>query len=65
MVLIGDAAHPYLPVIAQGGGQAIEDGAVLAIALQKAGKGNEALALNVTEKIRHAFLISFRCSGVH
>lgn len=58
MIVIGDAAHAYFPAIGQGGGQAIEDGAVLAIALQMAGKGNEALALRVTEKIRYVCFMS-------
>lgn len=35
VVLIGDAAHPMLPSLAQGGVQALEDGYVLARALQK------------------------------
>ena len=33
--LLGDAAHPTLPYMAQGGGMAIEDGAVIARALQQ------------------------------
>jgi salicylate hydroxylase len=33
MALIGDAAHPVLPFLAQGGGLAVEDAAVLAAAL--------------------------------
>ncbi|GHF69752.1 monooxygenase [Streptomyces mashuensis] len=36
-VLVGDAAHPMLPNLAQGGCQAIEDGAVLALLLADAG----------------------------
>ncbi|EFQ33706.1 FAD binding domain-containing protein [Colletotrichum graminicola] len=35
LVLIGDAAHPMLPFQAQGGGQAIEDAAVLGILLDQ------------------------------
>src|SRR5205823_10363226 len=33
VTLLGDAAHPMLPFLAQGAGMAIEDGAVLADAL--------------------------------
>jgi salicylate hydroxylase len=35
MTLIGDAAHPMLPFLAQGAGMAIEDAAVLADMLGK------------------------------
>lgn len=52
IILIGDAAHPVVPLTGQGGSQAVEDGAVVAIALQLAGKGGVPLALRVTEKIR-------------
>jgi salicylate hydroxylase len=34
MVLLGDAAHPMMPFMAQGAGMAIEDGVVLACALR-------------------------------
>ncbi|OGE58215.1 hypothetical protein PENARI_c001G12120 [Penicillium arizonense] len=53
IILIGDAAHPYYPVVGQGGSQGIEDGAVLAIALSLAGKDRVSLALQVVEKIRY------------
>nr|A0A2I6PIZ8.1 RecName: Full=FAD-dependent monooxygenase nodY2; AltName: Full=Nodulisporic acid biosynthesis cluster protein Y2 [Hypoxylon pulicicidum]AUM60057.1 FAD-dependent oxygenase [Hypoxylon pulicicidum] len=52
MILIGDAAHPFFPTSGQGGAQAMEDAAVLAICLELAGKGNIPLALHATEKIR-------------
>jgi len=45
VTLLGDAAHPTLPFIAQGACMAIEDGAVLARALQDAGSVPEALEL--------------------
>ncbi len=35
MTLLGDAAHPMLPFLAQGAAMAIEDGAVLARALAR------------------------------
>ncbi|KAJ5923144.1 hypothetical protein N7516_010847 [Penicillium verrucosum] len=53
MMLIGDAAHPTLPSSGQGGSQAIEDGAVVAITLELAGKRDIPLALLAAEKIRH------------
>jgi salicylate hydroxylase len=43
--LLGDAAHPTLPFIAQGACMAIEDGAVLARALEGADSVREALEL--------------------
>ncbi len=43
--LLGDAAHPTLPYMAQGGGMAIEDGAVLARAFQQEAKIGQALQL--------------------
>ncbi|KAB8232043.1 FAD-dependent oxidoreductase [Aspergillus alliaceus] len=52
MVIIGDAAHPFLPVSGQGAAQAIEDAAVLAITLHLAGKEEVPLALHALEKIR-------------
>ena len=39
-VLIGDAAHPILPFLAQGGAMAIEDGFELAAVLAEAGVNN-------------------------
>ncbi|KAK5124051.1 hypothetical protein LTR85_002248 [Meristemomyces frigidus] len=53
--LVGDACHPTLPHLAQGAAQAIEDGAVLAIALSKLPEVTpEAInkALRVYEKVR-------------
>ncbi len=45
VTLLGDAAHPTLPFLAQGACMAVEDGAVLARALQGAGSVREALRL--------------------
>ena len=43
--LLGDAAHPMLPYMAQGAAVAVEDGAILARALAEAGSIPDALAL--------------------
>ncbi|KAE8148271.1 FAD/NAD(P)-binding domain-containing protein [Aspergillus avenaceus] len=53
IIVTGDAAHVPVPAGGQGGSQAIEDAAVLAICLELAGKENIPLALQVTEKIRY------------
>nr|ADM34135.1 FAD binding domain protein [Aspergillus sp. MF297-2] len=53
MIVIGDAAHSFLPYAGQGGNQAIEDAAVLGICLELAGTPNVPLALRVVEKLRH------------
>ncbi|KAL3961143.1 FAD binding domain-containing protein [Purpureocillium lilacinum] len=53
LLLIGDAAHPMLPFQAQGGGQAIEDAAVLGILLdQVQDKATLEKRLGLFEKIR-------------
>lgn len=54
IIVLGDAAHPFLPHSGQGTNQGIEDAAVLAVALQVAGKSDTLLALRVTEKLRCA-----------
>ena len=45
MVLIGDAAHPMTPYMAQGAAMAMEDGVMLARALEQAGSIDNALAV--------------------
>ncbi len=54
MTLLGDAAHPMMPFIAQGASQAIEDGAVLAQLLRgvKAGTTPLAAALQRYDALR-------------
>ncbi|KIJ64201.1 hypothetical protein HYDPIDRAFT_175598 [Hydnomerulius pinastri MD-312] len=52
-MLIGDAAHPFLPTSIQGASQAIEDGVTLAVALQLAGKQSVPLAVRTWEHIRY------------
>ena len=44
-LLVGDAAHPSLPYLAQGAAMAVEDGAILARALAQAGSIPSALEL--------------------
>ncbi|KAL1311258.1 hypothetical protein AAFC00_001447 [Neodothiora populina] len=53
VVLIGDACHPMLPYVAQGAAQAIEDGAVLQVALAKSSI-DVPLAIQVYEQVRKA-----------
>ncbi|GIJ83211.1 hypothetical protein Asppvi_001731 [Aspergillus pseudoviridinutans] len=52
-ILIGDAAHPYFPVVGQGGSQGMEDGAVIAVTLALAGKDQVPLGLRAAERIRY------------
>jgi salicylate hydroxylase len=49
--ILGDAAHPMLPYLGQGAGQAIEDGCVLAAALHQLGADPSA-ALQLYERSR-------------
>ena len=51
IVLVGDACHPHLPTSAQGGSQAIESGATLAMCLKLA-NGNIPLATRTYERLR-------------
>lgn len=53
MMILGDAAHPFLPTSAQGAGQAVEDGATIAICLELGGKGKVPLSLRTCEKLRY------------
>ncbi|PMD43478.1 FAD/NAD(P)-binding domain-containing protein [Hyaloscypha variabilis F] len=52
IALLGDSCHAHLPTSAQGASQATESGAVLALCLKLAGKGNVPLATRVYEKLR-------------
>jgi salicylate hydroxylase len=50
--LLGDACHPMLPFMAQGAGQAIEDGAALTALLVQAGRPKLTEALRHYEQLR-------------
>ncbi|KAM5472831.1 hypothetical protein MauCBS54593_002544 [Microsporum audouinii] len=65
MILLGDAAHPFLPTSGQGACQAIEDGAVIAIALELGGRQNVPEALEVTRKMRHERSSQIYKLGLH
>lgn len=59
VALLGDAAHPMLPYLAQGAGMAMEDAAVLASQLSKAGPESVEAALAAYADLRWA-----RCARV-
>jgi salicylate hydroxylase len=54
VALLGDAAHPMLPFLAQGAAQAFEDGAALALCVREAGADGVVLALERYERARLA-----------
>lgn len=64
IVLIGDAAHPFLPTSIQGASQSIEDGVVLASCLELAGKQKAPLAVKIHEKIRYERVHKAQATGV-
>lgn len=61
MVVIGDAAHPFLPTSGQGASQAIEDAATVAIALELAGKSDVPLGLRTMQTLRFIYSPFPRC----
>ncbi|KAK9791689.1 hypothetical protein AB5N19_01872 [Seiridium cardinale] len=63
ITLIGDAAHPFLPTSIQGASQAMEDGATIAICLQKAGKKNIQEAVEAFEALRYERVKSAQKTG--
>ncbi|GAB1317416.1 hypothetical protein MFIFM68171_07626 [Madurella fahalii] len=63
-VLIGDAAHPFLPTSIQGASQAMEDGVVLAACLDRAGKDKVQEAVRVWEKIRYERVHKIQKTGI-
>jgi 2-polyprenyl-6-methoxyphenol hydroxylase-like FAD-dependent oxidoreductase len=64
IVLIGDAAHPFLPTSIQGASQSIEDGVVLASCLELAGKKNIPQGVKAHEKIRYERVHQAQATGV-
>ncbi len=53
LLLLGDAAHPFLPTSAQGATQAMEDGVTLAVCLRRAGKAAVPDAVRAHQDIRY------------
>ncbi|KAK1759958.1 6-hydroxynicotinate 3-monooxygenase [Echria macrotheca] len=53
ILLLGDAAHPFLPTSAQGATQAMEDGVTIAVCLEKAGRDRVQEAVRVHQEIRY------------
>lgn len=64
IVLIGDAAHPFLPTSIQGASQSIEDGVALATCLELAGKLDVPLAVCAYEKMRYERVHKAQATGV-
>ncbi|RDW56397.1 hypothetical protein BP5796_13219 [Coleophoma crateriformis] len=64
ILLIGDAAHPFLPTSVQGASQAMEDGVTIAVCLEKSGKDNVAQALRAHEAIRYDRVHRAQMTGV-
>ena len=53
IALIGDAAHPFLPTSIQGASQAMEDGATIAVCLNKGGKAHVQESIAAFEALRY------------
>ncbi|KAM0189027.1 hypothetical protein ACHAPA_007701 [Fusarium lateritium] len=53
ILLLGDAAHPFLPTSAQGATQAMEDGVTIAVCLKRAGKHDVPRALRAHQHLRY------------
>ena len=65
VVIIGDAAHPFLPSSIQGASQAIEDGGAIARCLAKVSKKSDIpVALNAFFEIRHDYVADAQSTGI-
>ncbi|WDK23674.1 FAD binding domain-containing protein [Colletotrichum graminicola] len=53
MAIVGDAAHPMLPHLGQGGAQGLEDGLAIGLVMSGATKAEVPERLAVYQKIRH------------
>lgn len=53
ILLLGDAAHPFLPTSAQGATQAMEDGVNLAVCLRKGDKADVPAAVRAHQELRY------------
>ncbi|KAK1835636.1 hypothetical protein QBC39DRAFT_250104 [Podospora conica] len=53
ILLLGDAAHPFLPTSAQGATQAMEDGVTIAVCLARGGKGGVPAAVKAHQELRY------------
>ncbi|KAK0629410.1 hypothetical protein B0T17DRAFT_589201 [Bombardia bombarda] len=65
ILLLGDAAHPFLPTSAQGATQAMEDGVTIAVCLKRAGKDNVPGAVRAHQDIRYERVKLVQKSGEH
>jgi salicylate hydroxylase len=63
-VLIGDAAHPILPFLAQGGAMAIEDGFELAGVLAETGVGNPSSAIEAFSRRRQKRVVKVQAASI-
>ena len=64
VVLIGDAAHPFLPTSIQGASQAMEDGVTVAVCMQLSGKQNVQEALETFQRMRYERVRKAQETGV-
>ena len=65
IALIGDSAHPFLPTSIQAASQAMEDGVVMAVCLEKSGKGQVGQALKVYETLRYERVCKAQETGIN
>ncbi|PNS15936.1 Ubiquinone biosynthesis monooxygenase COQ6, mitochondrial [Sphaceloma murrayae] len=63
IALMGDAAHPFLPTSTQGASQAVEDGATIAVCLERCG-GDVETALRTYFEIRHDYVADAQATGI-